>query len=70
MYSITSLISDCSIEGQVYQKSDTCTHTCTTHHYIIAQDNLPSCFCPNGQVIDEGKEHCEYLQDYPSKKCL
>ena len=70
MYSIISLISDYSIEGQVNQISNTCTHTCTTHHYICAQENLPSCSCPGGQVIYDGRGCCVYLQNSPSKKCL
>ena len=61
---------DCPIESQVYQTSDTCTHTCTMFHYICAQDNLPSCSCPSGQVIDEEKGRCVYPQDCPSKKCF
>ena len=57
---------DCAIEGQVYQINDTCTYTCTTHHYICGQENLPSCSCPDEQVIDEEKGHCEYPEDCPS----
>ena len=52
---------DCSIEGQIYKTSETCSRTCTILHLHCTIDCVPGCSCPNGQVIDEDKGHCVYF---------
>ena len=59
-------ISDCPIEGQVYQDCHTCPLTCTQLDKICSTQCIPGCGCPESQVIDEQNSKCILLRDCPS----